>query len=294
MKILVCGYGRLGQRHAKLLKESGADVRLVSRHGTKDFPCVSHLRESTIHEHQAIVIATETSEHIQSVKFLAEENYRGLVFVEKPIFEKPYQITHQFVGLYTMYNLRFHPLVQLLKQKISTEKVLLARLEVGQYLPDFRPGSDYRNFYSAHRSQGGGVLRDLSHEIDMAQYLLGDLTLKSAVGGKYSDLEIDCEDTYTFLAKAPRCPSVTVHMNYLDRQPTRKYTVTTSQQTYHLDLVANELLVGSEKITDEKKVKDTYGLMAEAILHKKTDLFANEQAAKDVLRIIDECEKMQK
>ncbi|MFX7793064.1 Gfo/Idh/MocA family oxidoreductase, partial [Acinetobacter baumannii] len=56
-----------------------------------------------------------------------------------------------------------------------------AFIEIGQYLPDWRPTKDYRETVSAKTELGGGVLLELSHELDYAQWILGSLTPKYVV-----------------------------------------------------------------------------------------------------------------
>jgi predicted dehydrogenase len=68
------------------------------------------------------------------------------------------------------------------------------RCEVGQYLPDWRPGKDYRTTVTARRELGGGALLELSHELDYLQWIFGSAYWVSAVIGKHSNLEIDTED----------------------------------------------------------------------------------------------------
>ena len=58
---------------------------------------------------------------------------------------------------------------------------------------------DYRQNYSAKKNLGGGVLLDLSHEIDLAFYLFGKLKLEFAQNFKISELDIDSDD-FAFLA----------------------------------------------------------------------------------------------
>jgi predicted dehydrogenase len=96
------------------------------------------------------------------------------------------------------YNLRFLPSLMRFRELVEegrVGRVLSARAEVGQFLPSWRPGSDYRQTVSARAELGGGVLLELSHEIDYLRWLFGEVEWVSAVGRRQSALEIDVEDT---------------------------------------------------------------------------------------------------
>jgi predicted dehydrogenase len=67
--------------------------------------------------------------------------------------------------------------------------------EAGKYLPDWRPEKDYRLGVSAKKELGGGVLLELSHEIDYLKWIFGDVEWTMATLSKQSTLEIDVEDT---------------------------------------------------------------------------------------------------
>ena len=69
------------------------------------------------------------------------------------------------------------------------------RTEVGQHLPNWRVGSDYRKTVSAQKILGGGVLLELSHEIDYLLWLFGPVEWVKAHISKQSDLDIDVEDS---------------------------------------------------------------------------------------------------
>ena len=73
-------------------------------------------------------------------------------------------------------------------------KLVEADFYCGSWLPDWRPNLDYRESVSSQRALGGGVLLELSHEIDMAQYLLGTFEPCSARLHQTGLLEIDVED----------------------------------------------------------------------------------------------------
>ena len=55
---------------------------------------------------------------------------------------------------------------------MSASRPLSAHVSCQSWLPDWRPGRDYRESYSA-RADEGGALRDLVPELDYATALLG-------------------------------------------------------------------------------------------------------------------------
>jgi predicted dehydrogenase len=195
-----------------------------------------------------VVVANRTHEHYQALSELSDLDYRGIVLVEKPLFDEPvpaFQMT--LVNCFVGYNLRFHPIIQRLIQVLKGERIVSAHAYVGQYLPRWRPDSDYRTTYSASRVQGGGVLRDLSHELDLMQWLLGSWLKLSALMGHYSHLEIDSEDVVSIMMVTERCPVVTVQLNYLDRITHRDIIINTDNHTYRADLVRGVLQVDNDK-----------------------------------------------
>jgi predicted dehydrogenase len=102
-----------------------------------------------------------------------------------------------------------------------------ASFTAGQWLPDWRPDSDYRTVYSADMARGGGVELDLSHEFDMARWFFGDLELRYVRGGRFSNLEITSNDLSIAVLEPAggRGPVVTVTLDYLARQRIRTYEV---------------------------------------------------------------------
>ena len=60
-----------------------------------------------------------------------------------------------------------------LKDRLPGLHPYCARVICSSYLPDWRPGVDYRTVYSAHKAMGGGVTIDLIHEWDYLVELFG-------------------------------------------------------------------------------------------------------------------------
>src|SRR5438270_39525 len=60
-------------------------------------------------------------------------------------------------------NYRFHPAMRELKRLLEegiAGRLVSARAQFGQYLPDWHPWEDYRQGYSASQEMGGGVVLD--------------------------------------------------------------------------------------------------------------------------------------
>ena len=167
MKALVIGFGSIGARHARILEELGCQVAVVSRRDVEFlfvYPTLNAALDSESPD--IIVVANETSAHVEMLKLAATLGFKGTMLIEKPVFSQMHALPPlPFNSTYIAYNLRFHPVIQRLKALLSMEKVFSVQAYVGQYLPEWRPSIDYRKSYSANIALGGGALRDISHEL---------------------------------------------------------------------------------------------------------------------------------
>jgi predicted dehydrogenase len=166
-----------------------------------------------------------------------------------------------------------------------------ANLYVGQYLPNWRPDSDYRNSSSAKTDSGGGVLRDLSHELDLVQYIFGDWNKLTAIGGKFSDLEIQTDDTFSILMQTDQCSAVSVQMNYSDRLRQRLITVNGNNGTIQIDLVSNSATFNNSQKSFDVQPDSTYASQHNAVIHNQ-DLSTCSLA--DALKVVATIEAVEK
>lgn len=280
-RCVVIGLGSIGRRHLDILRDLGCETAAISRRPGADFTTIA---EAMAWRPDYAVVATETSDHARVLDELAAAGFSGLAAIEKPLFAAPRDFPWAMAA-YVAYPLRFHPGLARLKQLLAGETILSAQLYVGQYLPDWRPGQDYRACYSAHAEQGGGALRDLSHELDSANWLLGPWRRLAALGGKVSGLEIDSDDSFALLAEFAGCPAVTIHMNYLDRGHRRHVVVNTARHTFALDLVGRTLRRDQdEPETFELDRNTIYRTMHQAALAGDRSALAS---VEDGLRVMD-------
>ena len=233
-KALVIGFGSIGRRHVRNLAaiDASAEIDVFDPYTANPDQIVSKLGlPGTVRVVDSIdwkqhydlgFVCTPTSTHIEYLEQLLSR--RVAVFVEKPIAGSCDQMTRVLdlwrqADVVTMVgcNFRFHPAIAILKDLIDSGEVTPVSVlcEFGQYLPDWRPGADYRAIYSAKRALGGGVVLDRIHEFDYLKYLLGDFSDIFAMGGKLSDLEIDTEDVCDVLIKFASGVQCSLHLDYL-------------------------------------------------------------------------------
>lgn len=267
-KCLVIGYGSIGRRHAGILEQLGCDVSLVTAQQTNAFKTYATLSQAVNSQsYDYVVIANPTHLHRQTLQALAQAGHRAAVLVEKPLFaDKQTLSSYPFKQLFVAYNLRFSKMLHIVKQWLAEDKLISFSAHVGQYLPTWRPDRDYRASYSAKKELGGGVLMDLSHELDYSVWLCGKTLEVAACGGQFSDLQITSDDVYSILMRCESCPIVTIQMNYLDRVKRRDIVIHTQRHTIHVDLVNGILTRDGERIEIEDPVADTYVRQHEAIL----------------------------
>ena len=94
--------------------------------------------------------------------------------------------------------------------------------EVGQYLPNWRPEKDYRETVSAQKSLGGGVLMELSHELDFLMWLFGPLSIEHGKLRSSAELNLEVEDSADLLLEGANKTQIYVHMDFLQRRAVRK------------------------------------------------------------------------
>lgn len=148
-------------------------------------------------------------------------------------------------------------------------RLLSIRAEVGQYLPDWRPGTDYRRCVSAQQSLGGGAVLELSHELDYVRWLVGaEVAAVSAQTARLSDLEIDVEDSADLLLQFTNGVLGNVHVDMVQRVPVRTCRIVGTEGTIFWNGINHQaqLLTGNT-ITDLAEPSDRSAMYVEELRH---------------------------
>lgn len=272
MRVLLVGLGSVGQRHARNLRtllgddlelmayrvrghrqvitpglgiDAGADVESVLR-----LAVYRDLDEALAQKPDAVFVTNPNTLHIPVA--VAAANAGCHVFLEKPV-------AHDVTGVdelidlldrkkltcFVGYQLRFHPAFQALQGILAAKaigRIITARVLFGEYLPGWHPYEDYREMHVSKRALGGGVLLAQIHDLDLIYALFGLPRRMFALGGHFSNLEVDVEDTASVLMEAvvDGVPvPVHVHQDLLQRPPRRTYDIYGESGRATLDLRAS-------------------------------------------------------
>jgi predicted dehydrogenase len=225
-RILFIGLGGAGQRHLRLFKENlseenvefiayrkknktptlNSDFTVNQEHSLEDLYGVivfNSIEDALKKEPDLVVISTPSSMHIEYAKICAEKGID--VFVEKPLSnsliglsELKKIIDQNKVALQVGFQRRFHPHFQRTYDIIKSNKlgrITNAIFTVASYIPRWHPYENYMDLYACRKDLGGGVLLTEIHEIDLTVWYFGKPESIICIGGTYSDVGMDVEDT---------------------------------------------------------------------------------------------------
>ncbi|MFD1096344.1 Gfo/Idh/MocA family protein [Salegentibacter chungangensis] len=267
MKVLIIGLGSIAKKHISALNEIGNfDIHAYrSSHDSQNYNGVKNVyEEKGFDKYDFFLISNPTSKHLGTIKSLLK--YKKPLFIEKPLFSDTgaeYQkivqeIEESDIPSYIGCNLRFLKSLQKMKELFSSLIVNEINIYCGSYLPDWRPGTDYRKVYSANRKQGGGVNKDLIHELDYLYWIAGEPVNSRAVFKSNSSLSIDAIDYANYIWEYDGfCANII--LNYYRRDPKRTFEIVAQEGTYLVDLLANRITKNGEVIfASDYDIGETY------------------------------------
>lgn len=236
-KIAVIGFGSIGKRHIQnmeiVLAGRGCTFQLdLIRSGQGQgvranlsglVHSVYSTSDSIPKDYDIIFVTNPTSSHFETI--LKFSDHTRCFFIEKPVFHQYNVDIVQLENLgnvcYVACPLRYHKVIQYIKEQINLDEVYSIRAISSSYLPEWRVGADYRKSYSAIKELGGGVALDLIHEWDYLTYLFGEPLEVKNMQGKYSGLDINTEDIAIYIARFKNY-LLELHLDYFGRAAQRQ------------------------------------------------------------------------
>lgn len=269
MKICFVGVGSIAKRHIKnlsLVKEElniEISIEALRRESSEadDLPegvnKVYTSIEKLPKDYDAIFLTNPTRSHADML--IALHDHAKHFFIEKPIasldtVDKLSDFAFRKDSVYYVAcPMRYSNVIRYLRKNIDVRTVRSVRCISSSFLPEWRPGIDYRTTYSAQKEMGGGVDVDLIHEWDYLTYLFGMPTRVKHFSGKISNLGIDSNDYAIYIAQFGPNMIGEVHLDYFGRKSIRRIELFTDEDT-----IAGDLIEGKVTYLKSGKLIDLY------------------------------------
>lgn len=240
--IAVLGLGSIGTRHFLNVLELGhtaigfdpdpqkreaLNASIKEKFPNAKFEILEGQNEA-INAAQAVIIASPHKYHFAALNSCVEGGKHCLV--EKPLATTTNELESLLnaakeKGLVTCvgFNMRFRPVVEKAKDIMpQVGRVFWARFICASYLPDWRAGQDYTANYTADPLTGG-VIFDISHELDLAHYLLGGGEVVACTADNSGLLDIQSEDRAEITLKHDSGAVSQIHLDYITRPRQRRF-----------------------------------------------------------------------
>ena len=241
-KILIIGMGVMGMRYYTLLNKEFPKVKIIVYRSTKkinnkinvikNISTYNDIDLAINEKPDFCILCNPSSYRIKILKKLIQGRIN--ILIEKPISNSTKNIheiqklaKNKKVKILVGYNLRYLDSLIYLRNFVKSKKIgefLGARCEVGQNIRYWRSKKDYKNSVSTSKKLGGGVLLELSHEIDYVNWIFGPIKWVQAKLVKNEFLNLNVEDTAHLLFGVDHNKNeklISINMDFVREDKTR-------------------------------------------------------------------------
>ena len=233
---------------------------------------------------KAIFICSPSSSHIEQAIFYA--NHGIDIFIEKPLSNKLEgideltRVIHEnkiisMVG----YVLRFSSSLNYFRKCLQEEmigEIYRVNCSCSSFLPDWRPGLDYIKSVSANSELGGGVILEVSHEVDYLRWIFGEPELLYSYNEKLSQLNIDVDDYVFYLMQflnKKKSFICEVAIDFFTKQKKRKCIVIGDKGVLEWDGINNNVTFFNNKTSSKEQIYDGSTVTLNDMYLKQTQHF---------------------
>ena len=298
MNVLIIGLGSIGKKHVDSLYKIDRNINIYALRRFKNSENYKRVEniinyDKIIEIIDFIIISNITSCHYSTI--IEFSKFKIPLFIEKPLIHElkgitklKKEINEKDIITYVACNLRFHPVINYLRTEIlpKVKKVNEINVYCGSYLPDWRPGTDFKNSYSSNKKMGGGVHLDLIHELDYCYWLFGKPIKHISYKFSKSHLNLNSIDSVNYLLEFSDF-NIKINLNYYRRDSKRYIEILTNNDTIYCDLIENKISSFSKKYEFKFDKINTYDSQMHYFLdnYENKNIMNNINEASEVIKL---------
>ncbi len=210
MKVIQIGLGSMGKRRIRLLKQVAPDVEVVgidslkerreeaeNDYSIKTYSSMKNIKN--IGEYSCAIISTSPLSHADIINECLKSNLN--VFTELNLVDNRYDENIELANsigrvLFLSSTMLYRLETQYIKRRVSDNRLPLTyTYHVGQYLPDWHPWENYKDFFVGQK-QTGGCREFMAIEFPWITDVFGDIKAFNVIKDNVSTLEVDYPDRY--------------------------------------------------------------------------------------------------
>ena len=239
MKIIVIGLGSMGKRRIRLVKSMYPDIKLIGIDKKEsrvqeveklfDIVCYSSITDAVEKEQpECAFVCTAPVSH---GKIIQECLQKGLhIFTEINLLSDLYDENMQLAN--EKKRLLFLSSTPIYRGEIKKIKEIVEKngnpvhyiYHVGQYLPDWHPWENYKDFFVGDE-RTNGCREILAIELPWMLQTFGDILECHVMSGKLTSLDLKCNDSYSIILKHKNGSQGVLAVDVVCREAVRKLEI---------------------------------------------------------------------
>ena len=237
MKVIVIGLGSMGKRRIRLIRQFDETIEIVGvdarEDRRKDAQSLYHIETAESIEEcrneavAAFVCTSPLSHHV----IITECLNQGLhVFTELNLVADDYDKNMQLASekglkLFLSSTILYRDEVKYINKRVASSKSKVNyTYHVGQYLPDWHPWENYKDFFVGD-ARTNGCREFLAIELPWIQKVFGEISAVEVRKSKNSSLNLSYNDNYMILMEHKSGAKGTLAVDVLSRKAVRNLEI---------------------------------------------------------------------
>jgi predicted dehydrogenase len=300
-KVLVIGTGSIAKKHINILNSLKYSVYIFSETNNKffekNFTIFRLPNLNKLNNFEFVILANKTSSRLKILKILINQGMH--IYCEKPLFYKKFnyqrirnQIKKNKIVFHNGCQLRNDTKIKYIEQKLKKLEIKSFQVSVGYDFHRWRKAGVHANSYFSNTKNGGGVIFELVHEINLINLLFGKI--KKIYTIKSNSKRYSCEDVAVSVIETENKIVGSLYQDMFSRVFFRYIKIVTNKFFFEIDMV-NNLIVENTKIKKFKNINKQVDLLRKNILLFKNRIIKKDYCLNDydsALYDLDICLKM--